>query len=93
MQEVHRSYSKSVFVNDLRKLIPEIQPGDLERGGSGVRAQAVSSGGALLDDFHILRGRRALHVLNAPSPGATSSLAIGEYLTNMALEDFGLASG
>ena len=90
IQEMHRSYRKSVFVNDLRKLIPEIQPVDLERGGSGVRAQAVSSAGALLDDFHILRGQRALHVLNAPSPGATSSLAIGEYLTDMAVEDFGL---
>ena len=90
MQEMNRSYRKSVFVNDLRKLIPDIQPGDLEPGGSGVRAQAVAASGALLDDFHILRGRRALHVLNAPSPGATSSLAIGEYLTEMARQDFGL---
>ena len=91
MQEMHRSYSKSVFVGDLRKLIPEIQLGDLVPGGSGVRAQAVSSSGAILDDFHILRGQKALHVLNAPSPGATSSLAIGEYLSEMAVEDFGLA--
>ena len=91
MQEMHRSYSKSVFVNDLKKLIPEIQAQHLEPGGSGVRAQAVSTSGAILDDFHILRGQRALHVLNAPSPGATSSLAIGEYLTDMAVEDFGLA--
>ena len=92
MKEMHRSYRKSVFVNDLRKLIPEIQPDDLESGGSGVRAQAVSSSGALLDDFHILRGQRALHVLNAPSPGATSSLAIGEYLADLATEDFGLSA-
>ena len=63
---------------------------DLEPGGSGVRAQAVSSSGAILDDFHILRGQKALHVLNAPSPGATSSLAIGEYLSEMAVDDFGL---
>ena len=91
MQEMHRSYSKSVFVNDLKKLIPEIRAEHLEPGGSGVRAQAVSTSGAILDDFHILRGQRALHVLNAPSPGATSSLAIGEYLTDMAVEDFGLA--
>ena len=90
MKEMHRSYSKSVFVGDLQKLIPEISSGDLERGGSGVRAQAVSSSGAILDDFHILRGQKALHVLNAPSPGATSSLAIGEYLSDMAVEDFGL---
>ena len=90
MQEMHRSYSKSVFVGDLKKLIPEIQSSDLEPGGSGVRAQAVASSGAILDDFHILRGQKALHVLNAPSPGATSSLAIGEYLSDMAMEDFGL---
>ena len=56
MKEMHRSYSKSVFVGDLKKLIPEISAGDLEPGGSGVRAQAVSSSGAILDDFHILRG-------------------------------------
>ncbi|MXZ91943.1 MAG: L-2-hydroxyglutarate oxidase [Chloroflexi bacterium] len=91
MQEMHRSYRKSVFVGDLQKLIPEIQASDLEPGGSGVRAQAVASSGAILDDFHILRGQKALHVLNAPSPGATSSLAIGEYLSDMAMEDFGLA--
>ena len=90
MKEMHRSYRKSVFVNDLRKLIPEINPEDLEPGGSGVRAQAVSSSGAILDDFHILRGQHALHVLNAPSPGATSSLAIGEYLSGLAIQDFGL---
>ena len=90
MQEMHRSYRKPVFVQDLQKLIPEIRAHDLEPGGSGVRAQAVSAAGAILDDFHILRGRRALHVLNAPSPGATSSLAIGEYLSEMAMEDFGL---
>lgn len=91
MREMRRSYRKPVFVSDLQKLIPEIQANDLEPGGSGVRAQAVSSSGAILDDFHILRGRRALHVLNAPSPGATSSLAIGEYLSQLAMQDFGLA--
>jgi len=90
MKEMHRSYSKSVFVGDLQKLIPEIRAEDLEPGGSGVRAQAVASSGAILDDFHILRGQKALHVLNAPSPGATSSLAIGEYLSEMAVDDFGL---
>ena len=93
MQEMRRSYRKPVFVHDLQKLIPEIQSGDLEPGGSGVRAQAVASTGAILDDFHILRGQRALHVLNAPSPGATSSLAIGEYLTGLAVADFGLGEG
>ena len=92
MAEMHRSYSKSVFVHDLQKLIPEIQDRDLAPGGAGVRAQAVAADGALLDDFSILRGRQAIHVLNAPSPGATSSLAIGGYIVDLAAESFGLES-
>ena len=90
--EMHRSYSKQVFVRDLQKLIPEIQETDLAPGGAGVRAQAVSGSGALLDDFSILRGQKAIHVLNAPSPGATSSLAIGQHIAELAAESFGLAS-
>ncbi len=89
---MRRSYIKSVFVRDLQKLIPEISAGDLAPGGAGVRAQAVARDGALLDDFSILRGANAVHVLNAPSPGATSSLAIGEYIVDMAVETFGLPS-
>jgi L-2-hydroxyglutarate oxidase LhgO len=90
LAEVHRSYSKSVFVRDLQRLIPEIRQEDLAPGGAGVRAQAVSSDGSLLDDFSIRQGRTAIHVLNAPSPGATSSLAIGEHIVNLAVEAFGL---
>lgn len=90
--EMHRSYSKSVFVRDLQKLIPEIRAEDLAPGGAGVRAQAVARDGSLLDDFSILTGRKAIHVLNAPSPGATSSLAIGEHLVNLAVEAFALAT-
>ena len=86
--EMHRSYSKAVFVHDLQKLVPGIHAGDLAPGGSGVRAQAVSKTGAILDDFHILRGRSAVHVLNAPSPGATSSMAIGEHIADLATEAF-----
>ncbi len=92
LSEMHRSYSKPVFVRDLQKLVPEIRDEDLAPGGAGVRAQAVARDGALLDDFSILRGQRAIHVLNAPSPGATSSLAIGEYIANLAVETFGLDS-
>jgi (S)-2-hydroxyglutarate dehydrogenase len=88
--EFHRSYSKKVFVHDLQRLLPEIRSEDLSPGGAGVRAQAVSRSGALLDDFSILRGQKAVHVLNAPSPGATSSLAIGEHLVGLAAEAFGL---
>ena len=87
--EIYRSYNKRVFVRDLQRLIPEVQAEDLAPGGSGVRAQAVSRDGAILDDFHILRGREAVHVLNAPSPGATSSLAIGEHIVELAAEAFG----
>ena len=89
--EVHRSSSKGVFLRDLQKLIPDIQSQDLAAGGAGVRAQAVSKNGALLDDFSILQGRKAIHVLNAPSPGATSSLTIGEHIVGLADEAFGLA--
>lgn len=90
LAEVHRSYSKSVFVRDLQRLIPEIREEDLAPGGAGVRAQAVSSNGSLLDDFSIRQGRTAIHVLNAPSPGATSSLAIGEHIVDLAVEAFDL---
>ncbi len=92
MGEVYRSYSRRVFLHDLQRLIPEIQNSDLDSGGSGVRAQAVARDGSLLDDFSIIQGRDAIHVLNAPSPGATSSLAIGEHIAGLAIDNFG-ASG
>ena len=89
MGEIWRSYNKKVFLRDLQTLIPEIQDSDLAGGGSGVRAQAVARDGSLLDDFSIIQGRDAIHVLNAPSPGATSSLAIGEHIAGLAVENFG----
>ena len=91
LAEVHRSYAKRVFVQDLQKLIPGVQSQDLAAGGAGVRAQAVSKDGALLDDFSILQGQKAIHVLNAPSPGATSSLAIGQHIVELADEAFRLS--
>jgi len=84
--EVRRSLSKAVFVRDLRELVPEIRPADVHRSGSGVRAQAVDAQGGLVDDFHIVRSERAIHVLNAPSPGATASISIGERIAAMAAE-------
>lgn len=92
INEVHRSLRKSVFVRDLQRLIPAIQADDLTGGGSGVRAQAVAPDGSLLDDFLIERSQAALHVLNAPSPGATSSLLIGERIAGMAGEMLELAT-
>lgn len=68
------------FVKALQKLVPDIQRSDLETGGAGVRAQAMERTGRLQQDFSIMQDANALHVLNAPSPAATASLAIGEYI-------------
>lgn len=77
-QEVKSSVSKEFFCRMLQRLVPEIQIGDLLEGGSGVRAQALSPSGELLQDFCMVRQPRALHVLNAPSPAATACLAIAD---------------
>jgi L-2-hydroxyglutarate oxidase LhgO len=90
--EVYRSASKAAFVRSLQKLVPEIAAGDLERGGAGVRAQAVAPDGSLVDDFKISVTAGAVHVVNAPSPGATASLAIGRHVAALAAETFGLAA-
>jgi L-2-hydroxyglutarate oxidase len=76
MGEMHRSVHKPAFVTALQKLIPSIRSSDLKPGRAGVRAQAVTRDGNILDDFMIDRSERAIHVLNAPSPAATASLAI-----------------
>ena len=88
--ELYRSLSKRAFVRALQKLLPEIGADDLVPGGAGVRAQAVSASGALVDDFVIKESQSAIHVLNAPSPGATASLAIGQSICAMAEKSFGL---
>ncbi|EMI21774.1 hydroxyglutarate oxidase [Rhodopirellula maiorica SM1] len=75
--EIHRSLRKAAFVSALQKLIPTIRGSDLRPGRAGVRAQAVTPEGELVDDFLIETTDRAIHVLNAPSPAATASLAIG----------------
>jgi L-2-hydroxyglutarate oxidase len=90
--ELYRSLSKPAFVRALQKLLPEITERDWIPGGSGVRAQAVSARGALVDDFVIRQSRNAIHVLNAPSPGATASLAIGQSIAEMAAKSFNLKS-
>ena len=77
-EELKRSFSKRLFCRALQRLVPEIRGEDLETGGAGVRAQAMSPDGTLVQDFHFVRRQNALHVLNAPSPAATASLAIGE---------------
>lgn len=82
--EMIRSFSKKLFTRSLRELVPEIEETDLAPGGAGVRAQALSPDGRLLDDFVILNDTRMIHVLNAPSPAATSSLAIAGYIVDSA---------
>lgn len=78
--EMYRSLSKSAFVRSVRALVPAVRPEDLVVGRAGVRAQAVEPDGTLVDDFRIVSGDAMLHVLNAPSPAATASLAIGRYI-------------
>lgn len=88
MGEMYRSFSKAAFTKALQKLLPEIQENDLTEGGAGVRAQACDRKGGLVDDFLILEEENAINVCNAPSPAATSSLAIGETVSKLALKRF-----
>ena len=78
MGEVWRSASKPAFTKALQRLLPALRADQLARGGAGVRAQALRRDGSLVDDFEIAETERIIHVLNAPSPGATASLAIGD---------------
>ena len=86
--ELYRSASKAAFVRSLQKLVPDIRSADIERGGAGVRAQAVSPDGSLVDDFRISVTEGAVHVVNAPSPAATASLAIGRHIAALAADTF-----
>jgi L-2-hydroxyglutarate oxidase len=92
-EEIKRSFSRKLFCRALQRLVPEIRVEDLEHGGAGVRAQAMSPEGELLQDFCLVRRPRALHVLNAPSPGATASLAIGGEIARLVAEDFSASPG
>lgn len=86
-EELKRSFSKKLFCASLQRLVPEVRTEDLETGGAGVRAQAMSPDGTLVQDFSFVRGRRALHVLNAPSPAATAALTIGEEIARQVDEE------
>jgi L-2-hydroxyglutarate oxidase LhgO len=90
--EIVRSLRPSEFVRSLQRLVPAITRGDLVRGGAGVRAQAIAPDGSLADDFAIVQEGCAVHVLNAPSPAATASLAIGEHIAGLALAEGGLSA-
>jgi L-2-hydroxyglutarate oxidase len=80
--ELRRSFSRRLFCKSLQRLVPDLREDDLVEGGTGVRAQAVGRDGKLLQDFEIRQSERALHLLNAPSPGATASLAIAGMLVS-----------
>lgn len=88
--EFYRSFSRRAFVKALQELVPDVGYDDVERHGAGVRAQAVTNDGTLVDDFRILEAEHMVHVLNAPSPAATASLSIGETIANMARKNFKL---
>lgn len=83
--EMYRSFSKAAFVKAMQTLIPSITGDDVVKGGAGVRAQACTREGKLVDDFLILEQNQVINVCNAPSPAATSSLAIGETISKMIL--------
>lgn len=86
--EYYRSFNKIAFTKALARLLPEIKKDDLIPGGSGVRAQACTREGALIDDFLIFEDENVINVLNAPSPAATASLSIGNTISEMALKHF-----
>lgn len=83
--EIYRSLSKTEFCRSLQKLVPEIREDDLETGGAGVRAQAMTPDGKLIEDFHFEEAAGILHVVNAPSPAATASLAIANHICGLVL--------
>lgn len=93
LHEMYRSFSKRAFVRALRMLVPELTGQDVKRGGAGVRAQALEPDGKLVDDFRIVQSERMVHVLNAPSPAATASIAIGRTIAEQAAASFDLPDG
>jgi L-2-hydroxyglutarate oxidase LhgO len=86
VREVVGSLSRRAFCNAARRYVPELRPGDLLRARSGVRAQAVARDGTLVDDFRVSRRGRVVAIRNAPSPAATSSMAIAEHITALLFE-------
>jgi len=89
-EEIRRSGSRRAFVRAMQRMVPDVRPEDVSPGGAGVRAQALDSSGKMVDDFCIVEADRMVHVLNAPSPAATASIAIGRYIADLARKNFGL---
>lgn len=91
LDEYRRAFSKRLFLERLKRLIPSLQMEDIVPGRAGVRAMALDRNGNMIDDFKIVHRHNALHVLNAPSPAATAGLAIGHAVTEMAGDYFKLS--
>lgn len=87
LDEMRRSLSRARFLESLQALLPGLTGADITPGGSGVRAQAIGLDGRLIDDFHLVHSPGVMHVLNAPSPAATASLAIGQAIACQMLAD------
>ena len=90
LNEYKRAFSKSLFLKELQKMMPSLKLNDIKKGRSGVRAMALGSDGQVIDDFKIVKNKNNIHVLNAPSPGATACLAIGEQILEEAKKHFKL---
>lgn len=90
INEYRRAFSKKLFLKTLQRMVPSLTMDDLKPGRSGVRALLLREDGDTRDDFRIEYHGNSIHVLNAPSPAATASLAIGSYVTEKAVEHFGL---
>ncbi|MEO8447600.1 MAG: L-2-hydroxyglutarate oxidase [bacterium] len=86
--EIYRSLSKREFVRSLQRLVPKITVDDLESGGSGVRAQACTKDGRLIDDFLFIENERVINICNAPSPAATSAFSIGETISEKIFKNY-----
>ena len=83
MDEMIRSFSKRAFVRSIRRLVPALKHADMIRSRTGVRAQALDRKGNLVDDYVVMEQERMIHLINAPSPAATSCLSIGEYMATL----------
>ena len=90
LNEYRRAFSKSLFLKELQKMIPKLKMEDIVEGRSGVRAMALGSDGEVIDDFKIIKNKKNIHVLNAPSPAATACLAIGKQIMEEAKSHFNL---
>ena len=84
LNEYKRSFSKRLFLRDLQKLVPSLELDDIEEAKSGVRAMALGKDGEVIDDFKIVKSKRNIHVLNAPSPAATACLSIADRIVDIA---------